>query len=219
MRVPLVVVRWIVLGFALVLAAPDAAAKIVIMEPPLALACATATSWPLVEDCFEQHRLRGTIVRQIEGAKLLEIESVEATHGELETWALYVANGPGWKLGGLVDGGSYVADAEVLRFERITAGSHHGYRFDLATTQQSAVSLDQGSTQSSVLRQTEAAFCSGTSYHCITAVPRCEQLVFGQAVLAFEGSIEIANNHIQVTGAGTQPQSCSAPATYATQLQ
>ncbi|HET9991723.1 MAG TPA: hypothetical protein VFQ65_24510 [Kofleriaceae bacterium] len=212
--------RWLVLACAIVLASrPAAARKIVIMEPPLARACQTAKSWPLLMDCLKQHGLKGTVVRQLDDSKLLVVQSLEAKRGEIETWALYVANGTGWKLGGLAQDGGYVADTEVLRFERVTAGGHHGYRFDIASTQQSAVSLDQVTTQTSVLRQTQATFCSGASYSCMTLVPSCTQLVFGQAVLAFEGSIAIADNQIKLTGTGTQPQSCSSAGTYTTMLQ
>ena len=130
--------RWLLIACSLVLASRQAAAKIVIMEPPLVRACQTAKSWPLLMDCMKQHGLKGTIVRQIDGAKLLVVQSVEDNAGEIEAWALYVANGTGWKLGGLLQNGGNLADSEVVRFERLTAGSHHGYRFDIATSQQSA---------------------------------------------------------------------------------
>ena len=76
----------------------------------------------------------------------------------------------------------------MLRFERITAGAHHGFRFDIAMTQRAPVSLDQVTSQTSTLRQTQATFCSGIGYSCMTIVPSCDQLVFGQAVLAFDGT-------------------------------
>jgi hypothetical protein len=211
--------RWLVVACTLVLATRSAAAKIVIMEPPLARACQTAKSWPLLVDCMKQHGLKATISRQIDGAKLVVVQSVEAKHGEIETWALYVANGTGWKLGGLVNDGSNLADSEVLRFERVTSGAHHGYRFDIAMSSQSAVSLDQVTTQTSTLRQTQATFCSGSGYSCMTLVPSCVQLVQGQAVLAFQGEITVADNLIKLTGIGTTPQSCSAAATYTAMLQ
>ena len=212
--------RWLLIACAIVLASRQAAAKIVIMEPPLVRACQTAKSWPLLMDCMKQHGLKGTIVRQIDGAKLLVVQSVEDNNGgEIEAWALYVASGTGWKLGGLLQNGGNLADSEVVRFERLTAGSRHGYRFDIATSQQSAVSLDQVTAQVSTLHQTQATFCSGATYSCMTVIPSCTQLVFGQAVLAFEGSIAVGDNQIQVTGIGTQPQSCSSVGTYTAMFQ
>ena len=212
--------RWIVSACAIVLASREAAArKIVIMEPPLARACHDAKSWPQVMDCMKQHGLKGTIVRQLDDAKLLVVQSLDAKRGEIETWALYVAAGTGWKLGGLAQSGGYVDDTEVVRFERVTSGAHHGYRFDIASTEQSGVSLDQVTTQTSVLRETQATFCSGAGYSCMTLVPSCTQLVFGQAVIAFEGSIAITDNQIKLTGTGTLPQSCSSAGTYTTMLQ
>jgi hypothetical protein len=212
--------RWLAIACSIALASRSAAAKrIVIMEPPLARACQTAKTWPLLVDCLKQHGLKATISRQIDGAKLLVVQSIEAKHGEIETWALYVANGTGWKLGGLMNDGGNLADTEVLRFERITAGAHHGFRFDIAMTQQSAVSLDQVTSQTSTLRQTQATFCSGIGYSCMTIVPSCVQLVYGQAVLAFEGQITVADNLITLTGTGTLPQSCSGAATYSAMLQ
>ena len=52
----------------------------------------------------------------------------------------------------------------------------------------------------------------------MTIVPSCEQLVFGQTVLAFEGSIAIKDNQIQVTGVGSTP-SCSSAETYTAMFQ
>jgi hypothetical protein len=212
-------VRWLLVACVMFVASRPAAAKIVIMEPPLARACQTAKSWPLLMDCMKQHGLKATVSRQIDGAKLVVVQSVEAKHGEIETWALYIANGTGWKLGGLMNDGGNLADTEVLRFERITEGTHHGFRFDIAITQQSAVSLDQVTSQTSTLHQTQATFCSGSGYSCMTVVPSCVQLVYGQAVLAFQGDITVANNLITLTGTGTTPQSCSAAATYTGMLQ
>jgi hypothetical protein len=212
-------VRGLVLACAILVASREAAARrIVIMEPPLARACPNAKSWPLLLDCMKQHGLKATIMRQLDDAKLLAVQSLDAKNGELETWAMYVTAGTGWKLGGLSSSGGNLADTEVLRFERITSGTHHGYRFDIATTQQSAVSLDQATTQTSLLHQTQATFCSGMGYSCMVVVPSCVQLVYGQAVVAFEGTIAVADNLIKLTGAGT-PQSCSGAGTFTAMFQ
>jgi len=212
-------VRGLRVAFLIALAGHTAAAKrMVIMEPPLARACPSAKSWPQLAACMKLHGLKGTVVRQIDDAKLVVVQPLEAKQGEIEAWALYVAAGTGWKLGGLAQNGGFLADAEVLRLERVTSGARHGYRFDIATSQQSSVSLDQVTVQSSLLRETQATFCSGLGYSCMTIVPSCEQLVFGQTVLAFEGSIAIKDNQIQVTGVGSQP-SCSSAETYTAMFQ
>ena len=194
------------------------AKRIVIMEPPLARACPTAKSWPAVMDCMKLHGLKATVVRQIDDAKLLVVQSADDKLGAIETWALYVAAGTGWKLGGLVQNGGYLADVEVLRFERVTSGAHHGYRFDVASSSASSLSLDQVTVQASLLRETQATFCSGIGYSCMTVVPSCEQIVFGQTVLAFDGKIAVEANQVVLTGVGSQP-SCSAAATYSTMFQ
>ena len=216
MRAALIALAFLVSGLVAGRAAD--AKRIVIMEPPLARACPTAKSWPALVDCMKLHRLKATIVRQVDDAKLLVVQSDEAKHGEIETWALYVAAGTGWKLGGLSQSGGNLADVEVLRFERVTSGTHHGYRFDIAMSSQSSVSLDQVTVQTSLLRETEATFCSGIGYSCMTIVPSCEQVVFGQTILAFDGKITLAGNVINVTGTGTSP-SCSSAATYGAMLQ
>ena len=196
-----------------------AAKRIVIMEPPLARACPTAKSWSQLTDCMKLHGLKATVVRQIDDAKLLAVQSLEAKQGELETWALYVAAGTGWKLGGLAQNGGFLADAEVLRLERVTAGARHGYRFDIATSSASSVSLDQVTVQTSLLRETQATFCSGNGYNCMTIVPSCEQLVYGQTVMVFDGKLAVTGTTINLTGTGTLPQSCSSAATYGLMLQ
>jgi len=212
-------VRSLLIAISLVLVGHTAGAKrIVIMEPPLARACPVEKSWQAVLDCMKLHGLKATVVRQLDDAKLLVVQSLEAKKGEIETWALYVAAGTTWKLGGLSQNGGNLGDVEVQRFERVTAGTHHGYRFDVATSQQSAVSLDQVTVQTSLLRETEATFCSGIGYSCMTVVPSCEQLVYGQTVLAFDGKIAVDATQIKITGSGTQP-SCSAAATYTAMLQ
>jgi len=184
------------------------------MEPPLARACDTAATWPKLMECMVKHGLRATIVKSIDGAKLVKVTPDAAEQrGQIEAFAIYVEKGNTWKLGGMLRSGMQDEDVEVVKFERVAFGTKHGYRFDIATAQASFVSLDRLTSSSSLLRQVQATFCNGASYNCLTIVPQCTQIVHGQAYIAFAGRIEIGENQVKVVGAGT-PQSCSSAGTY-----
>ncbi|MEO8549354.1 MAG: hypothetical protein ABI678_05260 [Kofleriaceae bacterium] len=206
--------RWLLALVVIALAGQPATAKIVIMEPPLARACETAGSWPKLMECMAKHGLRATIVRSLDGAKLVKVTPASADDGrQIEAFAIYVEKAKSWKLGGMLRSGMQEQDVEVVQFERITLGTKHGFRFDIASSQGSFVSLDSMTSISSQLRQVQATFCNGTSYNCLTIVPQCTQLVEGQAYIAFAGRIELGENQVKVVGAGT-PQSCSSAGVY-----
>ncbi len=194
-----------------------ARAKIVIMEPPIVQACRTAPSWSKLMDCMKQHGLTATVVRSLDDAKLLQVESAGSTTHEVEAFALYVSHSTGWTIGGLLEAGSRGRDYELQRFERVTAGAYHGYRFDLASTQPTSVSLDQVTSERALSRQVQTVFCAGTSYSCMQLVPRCSTIVFGQAYQVFAGTIDVTGDRVKLTGAGSVPSSCSAPGEYTLQ--
>lgn len=205
--------RWLVAFVVVASFAARAEAKIVIMEPPLARACETAASWPKLMECMEKHGLRATIAKSIDGAKLVTVTNASGDQHTIEAFAIYVAKGQTWKLGGMLSSGMQDDVFEILKFERVTLGTKHTYRFDIASAQISFISLDRLTSTSAQLRQVQTTFCNGTSYNCITLVPQCSQLVHGQAYTAFAGRIDLADNQVTLSGAGT-PESCSAPGKY-----
>jgi hypothetical protein len=208
-------VRWLVAIVAITVLNGSAAArkKIVIMEPALAMACPSAPSWPQVLDCLKKHNLSATIVGTLDGAKLISVQDATVKSSEIEAFALYTQTGKAWILGGLLQQGGVVADLDILRFERVTSAGKNGYRFDLAMTQPSAISMDGVTSVPSVYRTLMATFCGGTSYHCMTITPQCSSIVFGQTVQMFAGSLVIHDGTISVKGFGTVP-SCSAAGEY-----
>jgi hypothetical protein len=208
-------VRWLLAIAAIAVMNGSAAArkKIVIMEPPVAMACPSAPSWPAVIECLKKHNLTATVVSTLDGAKLISVSDASAKDHAVEAFALYTQSGAVWKLGGLLQQGGVVADLEILRFERVASGAHNGYRFDLALTQPSSISMDGVTAVPSVIRNLMTTFCAGTSYHCVTLTPQCSSIVFGQTVQAFDGVLVVHDGMVSVKGFGTVP-SCSGNGDY-----
>ncbi|HEX7700422.1 MAG TPA: hypothetical protein VF403_06870, partial [Kofleriaceae bacterium] len=123
----------------------------------------------------------------------------------------YVHAGTGaWRIGGLTQNGGNLADYEVLRIEHV---NKHGYRVDLTLSQPSSATLNNVTWVSMFNREVIAAFCNGTSYGCIEIVQKCEQIVRGQTISAFEGAITVHDTLLSLIGAGTEP-ACSANGQY-----
>jgi hypothetical protein len=116
-----------------------------------------------------------------------------------------------WRLGGLLQETGSVADFTLVRIEHLPK---RGYRFDMAASQASSTSIDGVTAVASIYRQVTASFCGGDNYRCMQLVPRCEQIVRGQTVMAFDGTITIHGNVASLKGAGSVP-ACSASADYA----
>jgi hypothetical protein len=186
----------------------DARKKIVVMEPAVAMACPVAPSWPAVLECLKKHELAATIVSTLDGAKLISVSDATSKIHAVEAFALYTQTGKVWKLGGLLEQGGMVGDLDILRFERVANGTHNGYRFDLALTQPSSISMDGVTSMPAVFRNVMATFCAGTTYHCTTITPHCSSIVFGQTVQAFDGTLVVHDGMASVKGFGTVP-SCS----------
>lgn len=192
-----------------------AARKIVIMEPIIASACPNAATWPAVIACFKQHGLTATIVATLDDAKLVAV-TVNDTTDELEGFGLYVRaeskpERDAWRLGGLLQESGSRADFNLIRLEHL---GKHGYRFDVAASQPSSASIDGVTAMPSMFRQVMATFCSGQSYRCTQLIPKCEQIVRGQTIIAFDGTISVHDNIASLKGAGSVP-ACSASAEYA----
>ena len=205
--------KWLL---ALVLMCGTAGAeKIVIMEPLIVAACPNADTWPLVLDCFKKHGLSATVVATLDDAKLVAVTVADTTH-ELQGFGLYVHADSkkahdAWRLGGLLQETGNVDDFTLLHLEHL---GKHGYRFDMAASQPSSTSIDGVTMVLSTYRQVMASFCSGQNYRCMQLVPKCEQIVRGQTVMAFDGLITIHENVASLKGVGSVP-ACSASADYA----
>lgn len=170
------------------------------IRPRIVRECPQAASWPLLLACFKDHKLVATPIGTLDDAKLLSITD-DGTHG-LEGFAIYVGRTGEWHLGGLLGQGGDEADFNLLKFEHVGRSS---YRVDLASTLSSSATVDGTSSVPSVYRQISAAFCNGFSFRCMQVVARCEQIVRGQTIMAYEGTITVHDNTLSVKGAATDP--------------
>jgi hypothetical protein len=206
-------VKWLL---ALVMLCGTAGAeKIVIMEPIIAATCPNAGTWPLVLDCFKKHGLTATVIATLDDSKLVAVTANDTTN-DLEGFGLYVHTDSkrehdAWRLGGLLQETGNLADFALVRIEHLPK---HGYRFDMAASQPSSASVDGVTAVPSIYRQVTASFCSGENYRCMQLVPKCEQIVRGQSIMAFDGAITIHDNIASLKGAGSVP-ACSSSADYA----
>jgi hypothetical protein len=181
-----------------------------IQDPPIVTACPHAASWPLVLACIKQHGLAATVVGALDDANLVALTANDKT-GSFQGFVLYMHAGTGpWRLGGLTQNGGNLTDYEVLRFEHV---NKRGYRVDLAVSQPNSATLDNVTSVGMFNHEIIATFCSGTSYGCLELVQKCEQIVYGQTISAFEGTITVHDNLVSLKGVGTTP-ACSANADY-----
>ena len=165
--------------------------------------CPTATSWSALLDCFKEHRLVGTIIGTVDDAKLVSVTIADAEHDRVGI-GVYIGSrdaGP-WHLGGLVGGSGEPPDSSLLRFEH---SGKYGYRIDFATMMASSISLDGLTSTPAVYREITATFCNGGSYRCLQVVPHCEQIVHGQTVTVFDGTLTVHDNMLSLKGVGSQP--------------
>jgi hypothetical protein len=177
-----------------------------IQDPPIVTACPHAATWPLLLACIKQHGLAATVVGTLDDANLVALTTNDKTRA-FQGFALYVHAGTGpWRIGGLTQNGGNLADYEVLRLEHV---NKRGYRIDLALAQPSSATLDNVTSVGMFNREVIAMFCSGRSYGCLELVQKCEQIVYGQTISAFEGAITVHDNLVSLKGVGTTP-ACSA---------
>jgi len=113
---------------------------------------------------------------------------------------VYVHGGNTWHLGGLVGAGE-PPDFNLLRFEH----SGRGYRIDYASTVASSISFDGVTSVPALFREITATFCNGGSFRCVQVIPHCEQIVHGQTVTVFDGTLTVHDNRLSLKGVGSQP--------------
>ena len=184
-----------------------AAADEVDERDTIASLCPHAAAWPLVLECFRKHGLRATIFGALDDANLVSV-TINDKDAYLEGFALYVHTGTSgsWRIGGVLQQSGNLADFTLLRLEHVATA---GYHFDVATSQPSSASLDGVTSVATIYRQVLATFCSGASSSCMELIPKCEQIVRGQTVMAFEGAITVHDHILSLKGAGSVP-ACSA---------
>ena len=170
-----------------------------VRQPRLTRECPTSVSWSALLDCFKVHGLVGTIIGTLGDAKLVSVTIADTEH-DREGIAVYVRGGDTWHLGGLVGAGD-PADFNLLRFEH--AG--RGYRIDYAAMVASSISLDGVTSVPALYREITATFCNGGSYRCLQIIPHCEQIVHGQTVTVFDGTLTVHDNVLSLKGVGSQP--------------
>jgi hypothetical protein len=180
-----------------------------IQDPPIVTACPHTATWPLMLACISKHGLAATVVGTLDDANLVAITTNDKA-AAFQGFALYVHAGAVWRIGGLTQNGGNRSDYDVLRFEHVRK---RGYRVDLAFSQPSSASLDNITSVRMFYRELIGVFCNGASYGCLEIVQKCEQIVHGQTVSAFDGAITVRDNSLSLIGAGTTP-ACSANGDY-----
>jgi hypothetical protein len=184
-----------------------------VRDPPIVEACPHAATWPLMLACISKHGFAATVVGTLDDANLVALATNDKA-AAFQGFALYVHAGAVWRIGGLTQNGGNLADYDVMRFEHVhDIGRKRGYRLDLAFSQPTSATLDNLTSVSMFSRQLIGVFCSGTSYGCIEIVEKCEQIVHGQTISAFDGAITVRDNQLSLIGAGTTP-ACSANGDY-----
>jgi hypothetical protein len=184
----------------------------VVRTPPVASACPTASSWPSVLECVKTHGLIAKELSSVDNMKLIAVTAGD----NLEGFALYIQDPRKltWHLGGLLQESGDLRDYSVLRLEKATAGKDvFVYRFDVASSQASYASISGVTSKSAIYRSVTATFCHGLNYSCYEVVPKCEQIVNGQTLSAFDGNVTMKGNQLIVRGTGTEP-GCSAAGEY-----
>ncbi len=205
-------------ALALALIAAPADAEVVMMEPPVVVACGSPASMAALTTCLDQHLLVGTQLGSIagpanqpNGARLFAIAAKDARHHELQSVALFLQDAKGrWRIAGHHELDGARGEITLTRFEKIGLAKHQGYRFDLSVMQASSHSLDGVTSQPTVTREVQAHLCGGDSYACTTLVESCQVLVDGQVYEGWQGSLVITGDSVVLSGSGTQP-ACGQP--------
>ncbi len=178
-------------------------------EPRIVRLCSTAASWQLLLDCFTTHKLVATELGSLDTAKVLVVTVGDTT--SVEGIAFYISGGVvggtgPWHLGGLIQEHADRADFELLRVSHLGT---YGYRFDLGITSATTSSLDGVTEVPAIDRRLVVAMCNGGSIYCTVVTPKCERIVHGQAIVMFDGALEIHGDRVSVTGFGS-PAACSS---------
>ena len=191
--------RWlIVLAFATTTAHAHRGMTI----PRIVHGCPSGASWPQVAACLEKIGFEPVIVATLDDAKLVEL-----TLGEprvLEGFAVYRNHG-GWHFMGFLGQAGLPEDFTVKRFEHVL----DAYRFDVASTRMSSTSTNGVSSVPAIYRQITSAFCTGSGWRCTTVVPHCEQIVNGQTIAVYAGTLTVHDHTFSLKGNGTVP-ACAA---------
>lgn len=185
--------RW--LAVLVLVFAADAAAKIVIMEPPIVRQCRDGKTWAAVEACLKPIGAL-TIERTLPNAKLVRVVDRSATPPADQGVYLYVQEAGGWHIGGMYEGGDYT----VTNLGSVTIGKHTGFRIDVVQVARFRSSLDGVTPIQTTTTTRRSLFCAGDQYSCPDATTRCDVMVKGKVVLTFQGRIEIVPNEIHVIG-------------------
>lgn len=186
--------RWLVL--VLVLATP-AHALVIEEEPGMIHACPTGKTWNDVSACLTKHG-RPAIVKQIAGARLVRLDQQESGQWVDGGVYLYVEHQGAWKVaGGFFGRGTQYG---LLDLQRLTVGTHTGYRIDIGQATPLWVQLDGVTPQVATRRTYQTMFCSPLNHYCTQAVRTCEVLVRGKAYWAFRGAMKMSGNDITIAG-------------------
>ena len=188
------------------------ARRVMVRTPPVASACPTASSWTSLLECVKAHGLLAKELSSVDNMKVIAVASGD----NLEGFALYIQDPQKrtWHLGGLLQQGGDLRDYTLLRLEKAPDGNAaFVYRFDVAASQASYAAVGGVTSKSAIYRSVTATFCHGVNYSCFEVVPKCEQIVNGQTLSAFEGSVTMKGNQLIVRGTGTEP-GCSAAGEY-----
>jgi hypothetical protein len=203
------VVRWVALLVLVVSASASARMRIVMLDPPVVRGCPRAATWDAVAACLKKHG-SPTVMKTLPMARLVHLElrgNGAASDGGVY---LYMQNAKGWRLAGMYQNRG--SEYEVLGFEKVTVGTHVGYRVDVGQLMRTQVQPDGFTNVPALFSLHQAMFCGGDSWRCTEVVASCDVFVHGGALWTFRGTVSLAENMVRITGDRSHVGPlCSAP--------
>lgn len=140
--------------------------------------CDVSKTWTKVTACLARQGQRVSIVREVDGAKLVALRYGSATDATL---GLYLLEGGRWTRQAFY--ASSNATSELLAFRKTT---ERGYRMDVGTVLSTSVQLDDVSPTKAVMRRVLTTECRPQK-GCRTVITSCDVYVEGKAYWFFHG--------------------------------
>jgi hypothetical protein len=180
---------------AIALAATDASAKRVVIEPPVVRSCRTGKTWDDVTKCLAK---LGTpeLARSLPGARVVWLKKPPGS------WIgggfyLYRQRDGQWALSGMWESSG---QSLLLGTVPLTIGRHTGYQLDIGQAFTAAMPVDAFVGRIADVRMRHAVFCPGNHWTCIDMVTACEVGFAGHVVWTFRGTVTIDGDFAKVAG-------------------
>jgi hypothetical protein len=179
-----------------VLLAGDAAARIVIMDPPIVSACPGGKSWDVVQACLaRQGKL--TFERTLPAARLVRV--VQNNDGKPFDAGVYLylqRADKSWQIGGMYEGHSYA----ILALKPLTIAGHQGYQLDIGQLVRTQVSIDGATSVPVVIATKRVLLCAGDHHGCPDVTTQCDVMIRGKVLWTFRGTMAFEPGKVVVNG-------------------